>query len=61
MFSASMSSRIALDTCYRAAGTFRLPPKKMFRCPNLTDTVEIDASANPNKKKIDFYSLKLCK
>ena len=23
-----MSSRIALDTCYRAAGTFRLPPKK---------------------------------
>jgi hypothetical protein len=55
MFSASMSSRIALDTCYRAA---RLPRNSVFRCPNLTDTVEIDGQTLP--QKINF-SLKLCK
>ena len=49
MFSASMSSRIALDTCYRA-GDFSSSTKNAVPLSNLADTVEIDASANPLKK-----------
>jgi hypothetical protein len=59
MFSASMSSRIALDTCYRA-GDFSSSTKNAVPLSNLADTVEIDASANP-PQKIDFYSFQLCK
>ena len=54
-----MSSRIALDTCYRAAGTFRLPPKKCSAVQ--TWPIPLKSTPRPTLKKIDFYSLKLCK